>query len=68
MSREQTSANCETCANQWPPEKRTPKGEAYYVPVCKKSRNVGGFLSACTLARSIDGPCGPDARMWAAER
>jgi hypothetical protein len=35
----------------------------YYVPVCKRTRNAIG-LCACTLARSIDGPCGPDARMW----
>ena len=65
MSQEQTSASCETCAHQWPADTRTPKGEVYYVPVCKRTRNAIG-LCACTLARSIDGPCGPDARMWKA--
>ena len=64
MSREQTSRSCETCAHRWTPEKRTPKGERYFVPVCTRSRNVGGFLPACTLARSIDGSCGPDATKW----
>ncbi len=68
MSREPTSRSCETCAHQWPADKRTPEGERYYVSTCVKCRNIGGFLCACTLASSIDGPCGPDLKLWAAER
>jgi len=51
----------------WPADKPTPKGETYYVPTCRKCRNAIG-LCACTLASSIDGPCGPDLKLWAAER
>lgn len=67
MSQEQTKPSCTNCAHMWPADKPTPKGETYYVPTCRKCRNAIG-LCACTLASSIDGPCGPDLKLWAAER
>lgn len=66
MSREQTSASCETCAHMWPAGKVTPNGDRYYVPTCRKCRNHLG-LCACTLSASIDGPCGPELKLWRAD-
>lgn len=65
MSQEQTKRSCTNCAHMWPADKPTPRGDRYVVPVCRRARNAIG-LCACTLSSSIDGPCGPELRLWMA--